>query len=246
MGYHEAIEDGIEIRANGTYTFYTVKCEKCGEKIKTLKYSRDTKYICSDCKDKDKAKAKYAKAEYRNQKKQRQFKAAVGIIKKQIKYERQKQEDYTNAIDEVKKKIDNGCEFDSKEEMLAAILLEKSNINYLPQAKIGTYKVDFAIPDYKIILEIDGVCYHNYSNYYKDREREKEILLRLGPSWKIVRLTDNEIDYNILYLDELLFEARSDKYLFKEDTNYDSEYSDIAFSHSMERYANSSKNYLHR
>lgn len=69
--------------------------------------------------------------------------------------------------------------------------LEKENIPYRPQVKLGRFYVDFLIEleNEKIIVECDGREYHNP---YRDRERDKE----LGKEgYRILHFTGSEI-YN--------------------------------------------------
>lgn len=241
MSYKDAIRDGVKICKNGVYTNYMVECHKCGKEMKVISYSSRTRYTCDDCKN----KIKQIEDEYRALKKQRQFENAVSILYKQVKRNKENQRHYKDAVAAVEQKIKAGCKFDSKEEILVAIILEKSNIKYSEQVKIGRYRIDFVIPDKKIVLEVDGRCYHGSVKGQADNEKDVLIQLLFGKEWKIVRISDDVINRNILYLDEFLYEMSSDKYLYDKYTNRDLEYEEIAFSHSMKRYANSSKNYLH-
>lgn len=230
MSYRDAIRDGIKMCKSGAYTYYMVECHKCGKEMKVIRYSSGTRYTCDDCKN----KIKQIEDEYRALKKQRQFDSAVNILHKQIKYNKGNQKQYKDAIMAVEQKINAGCKFDSKEEILVAIMLEKSKIKYSEQVKIGKYRIDFVIPNMKIILEVDGRCYHGGTQ----SDEEKDFLMQslFGKEWKIVRISDDVINRNILYLDEFLYEMSSDKYLYDKYTNRDLEYEDIAFSHSMQRY----------
>lgn len=69
----------------------------------------------------------------------------------------------------------------------------ESRINGLTaQHPIGRYRVDFAVPDEMIAIEIDGREFHraNIDQIVKDRERQREIEAQ---GWTVVRFTGSEV-----------------------------------------------------
>lgn len=61
----------------------------------------------------------------------------------------------------------------------------------VPQYEVGNYRVDFAVLDKNIAIEIDGHDYHKTKEQRtNDAERERNLEL-LG--WKVIRFTGSEI-----------------------------------------------------
>lgn len=55
----------------------------------------------------------------------------------------------------------------------------------VPQFKIGRYYVDFALPDLKLAVEIDGRKYHSERDVFvRDRQRQR-VIEKAG--WRVVR-----------------------------------------------------------
>lgn len=74
--------------------------------------------------------------------------------------------------------------------------LEKEGIKVVPQFPIRGrfgYILDFAIPELKIDIEVDGLEYHKIGN---SRDRKRNWFLR-NRGWKIIRFKGEEIKNNI-------------------------------------------------
>lgn len=84
---------------------------------------------------------------------------------------------------------------------MVAIELLRLGYSIIPQQKIKKYKVDFAIPKEKIIIEVDGSLYHK--DVYKG-EREAIIQLSLGLDWKIIHVPAEKIAENITKLKQVI------------------------------------------
>lgn len=220
MGYNEALEDGVRISKNEAKTFYHPECKICGREMITESYVRKNNYICKSCKQENRELKKNEKM----MKKERQLANSLRILKKQLHKMRKNIADYEDAIEKVKNKIQL---FDSKEETLVAIVLEYHGLRYEAQKEILTYKVDFSLSEYKILLEIDGELYHNYFNQEKDRVRDEDILTYLGEEWIVVRLSARTIDVNSLCLKELFDELAYTEYKRNICNNYDGMYFEI-------------------
>ena len=69
-----------------------------------------------------------------------------------------------------------------------------NNLKFIRQYPIGTYIVDFACREKKIIIEIDGGQHNQDKNILYDTERTK-YFEKLG--YKVIRFWNNDIDNNI-------------------------------------------------
>ena len=84
---------------------------------------------------------------------------------------------------------------------MVAIELIRIGYSIIPQQKIKKYKVDFAIPKEKIVIEVDGSIYHKdvYKGY-----REAIIQLSLGLDWKIIHVPAEYISKDIQKLEQII------------------------------------------
>ena len=76
---------------------------------------------------------------------------------------------YTKAIEKVKSKLHTNGYFDSTEEIMVAIELFKNGVWFYHQKKVGRYRLDFVLPNEKIVLEVDGSVFH--TNETKNKEK---------------------------------------------------------------------------
>lgn len=112
-------------------------------------------------------------------------------------------------------------------EIMFKRILDELEIRYKFQKFIRCDRarfVDFYLPEYKLIIEIDGY-YHNMPDQItRDKQRETAILDKL-PQWKIKRITDeqliNDKDSIINELEALKKERI--KYLYNLTSKYDPE-----------------------
>lgn len=190
MGYIDALEDGIEIIEGDCRNSYRIPCEVCGRKIRRTQYSRKRNYICEYCKGLIKKKEKiieYERLESVKTKKEIKFEKATEEIRRQSNDFRS----YKNAIDIARQRAEL---YGSVPEAMVAIELIKCGYLIIPQQKIGRYKVDFAIPKEKIIIEVDGETYHKNGI---NGDREATIQFSLGLDWKIIHIPAEKIRKNI-------------------------------------------------
>ena len=156
------------------------------------KYSR---CYCDECFDEVSERLKLENAEYVLLKKKQMFNTALE------KLETQQIDMYKlrPAIDKVEQYIiNNPDKFDSSYEILAAIALINSGIQFQMQKRILNYQVDIYIPSHKIIVEIDGER-HQHSKKY-DSERDQAILDEIGYEWQIIRIDTDHLDKNAMKL----------------------------------------------
>lgn len=76
--------------------------------------------------------------------------------------------------------------------------LDAMGIEYIPEAQMGRYSVDFLLTEEKIALEVDGVYWHQN----KARDRRKDKFLR-NRGYHVCRVTDKEIE-DATHLDRFL------------------------------------------
>lgn len=63
-----------------------------------------------------------------------------------------------------------------------------------PQHKIGRYRLDFAIIDRKIAVEVDGLTYHNgQDSFIKDQQRQRDLQAQ---GWTVIRFAAKEVTDN--------------------------------------------------
>lgn len=174
-----------------------------------------SKYVCNACEEKL-ALMKQFKTIDRGQKKIE--KAARSFYYKSISYAEEKEKI-------VAKMIDDGFRFNSADEVCLAMQFEKQNVRYFPNYKIGKHKVDFFLPDIKIIVEVDGEMYHTDDD--KEFLRERSIMANVGESYEIVRVSAEYITDFMIYdtVDTLKFvrDKRKMDGHFR-DTRYDGRY----------------------
>lgn len=197
MGYNDAKKDGIrivEVKGRKSYTIYYPQCHICGEEIKSMTYKTNTKYSCQRCKILNYMSDKINRVEDNKDKKEKKLENAVSRIEKQVGT---KIKEYDKAIETIKKNLHKDKWFDSTEEIMTALELIRRKVKINHQVEFGIYRVDFLLPDEKIVLEVDGTIFHTQKTEEKEKIRDSLIILNLGPEWEVVRITDELINQNI-------------------------------------------------
>lgn len=197
--YPEAIEDGVLVDLDAPIDqMFLIPCQECGRRICRSQYSRKRIYICNYCKglirEKEKAISELEGLEDIETKKDKQFFRAVDKLEKQVKDFSK----YEKAIKVAKTRTEK---YDSIPEVMVAIELLKLGYKIIPQQKIKRYRVDFAIPKEKIVIEVDGKIFHK--DKYKGN-REGIIQLSLGLDWKIIHIPAELIAKDITKLSEII------------------------------------------
>lgn len=113
-------------------------------------------------------------------------------------------------------------------EKLIAIFLEKNNFNYKKEFKIPgySYRYDFCIPKYRILIEFDGQQHFTYIPYFhkskSDFERQIEVdkikndLAKVNNYYLIrIKYTVEDINQYLGYRIALIYRYRKDGILFK-------------------------------
>ena len=173
-----------------------VPCSVCGEFITTTQRGRREYRVCEECKKKIRAMKpipKEVKAEQKD-KFERRFDRAVEKIKKQVG----NFEEYKRAIELAETRM---YQYGSSPEAMVAIELLRLKYRVIPQQKIDRYTVDFALPDEKLIIEIDGSLYHAKN---KTPDREARIQFAIGFDWKIIHIPAELIEKDIRKLQKCI------------------------------------------
>ena len=106
---------------------------------------------------------------------------------------------FAKAVDNIDEAIEIVKKITSYESPIEKLFLKFIITNGLlpiiePQFVIDKYRADFAIPNHKIIIELDGHEFHNTKEQRgKDSERDRD-LLQLG--WTTIRFTGTEVYSN--------------------------------------------------
>lgn len=80
------------------------------------------------------------------------------------------------------------------------VLRQKLKLNPVPQYEVRIssrrYRIDLAIVEHKIAIEVDGFRYHrNRDTFDNDRQRRNDLV---GKGWKVVQITAAFSDQNIV------------------------------------------------
>ena len=163
---------------------------------------------CKECADKKEAQDKEEEAIYIKIKKKRMFEKACEILEKQ-NVDMYRLKDAIKAVEEyLTEKPDK---FDSSYEVLTAIILIYNRIRVKMQCKIGDFQVDFVLPEYSLVLEVDGDRHKHRKGY--DSVRDETIKRMLGGGWSIMRVDTSDLDKKALKLPEAI-----DKFLDYQET----------------------------
>ena len=88
------------------------------------------------------------------------------------------------------------------------IALERAELSFLAirQFEIGSYKIDFAFPKYKLAVECDGAEYHRGTELQLERDQKRDkYLARKG--WRTLRIEGIAIRRDIQYCMERIRKA---------------------------------------
>lgn len=189
MSYKEAIEDGIVISINSQgFNTYFIPCHICGASVPNWGYKRNLKYTCESCRDKLIEKMSEEKKQDTKEKK---LNWAIKRISKVANIKK-----YEEAIIELRKELNVKGWYQSTEEIMVGLELRKRKVPYIHQYKLKDYKLDFVIPDFKVVLEVDGI-FHSKEKKDKELLRDEIIKFNLGDDWEIIHIKTEYINTNI-------------------------------------------------
>ena len=211
MSRADAVRDGVEIVDDGRWgCYYKIPCAQCGNTYGSRQYTGNRIYLCPICREINKKKRKAAVEELAlsipdaETKEEKRYRKAVEEIEKQVG----SLKGYERAVEICRKAT---FKYGSTPEAMLAIELVKNKYKIIPQQKIGSYHVDFALPDEKLIIEVDGSIYH--ANTQKELQREAAINYKIGLDWHFVHLPAESISKDVRKVVRLLKKGDTgDKY----------------------------------
>lgn len=187
------------------------KCVMCGADID----EKGGKYYCEICEEKMRYVRKLTMVD----------KAEKLISKKPRDKKEIPDEEVLKCSKIVRERISSEIDkFSSVPEVVAAIQMQRINLEYETQKIISGTKVDFYIPEIKIIFEVDGSIYH--SDKDKTFLRDRQIMRSVGEKWEIVHINSDMIPkYTWDLRNALPFVVlqRNDKWRFR-DSEFDSDF----------------------
>lgn len=170
-------------------------CWECGVPVPTVMSSPRARLYCPDCNTEYEESKKETLKQYILLKTQVAFERALRILEKQ----RATLYEYKDESELVLELALNDPEkFNSSHEMIAAMELLRNRIKTKTQQKILNHRVDFVLPDLKVVLEIDGYM-HDFSKV-KDSKRDVKVLSELGNGWEVVRIPTKYVEENVKQL----------------------------------------------
>lgn len=218
MGLQDAINDKVRYvnsKARGEPTLYFPLCSVCGQEVLSFNYIKNRKYKCKKCKLRNNLADKENRIEENEEIKEKKFENAVSRIKNISKNFKK----YDKAIKKVHDVLHIDGWFQSTEEIMVAIELERQNIEYRHQVKFGIYRADFVLDKKKIVLEIDGTLFHTKNTEEKENLRDNLICFNLGPEWEVIRVTDKLINENITKLAKAIDKTYSERKKIRNNNN---------------------------
>ena len=198
-----AKKDGIEVVRHYGLATYLVPCKRCGKIVRRRTYNPKRKNLCEYCELVYERKCEAIEQEIWDlikTPKEQTFDKAVAKLYKQVK----NFDSYKEAIEIAKKRTER---YDSIPEVLVAIELIKLGYSIIPQQRVGRYRVDFAIPAEKLIIEVDGGLYPPNG---PKAGRDGDIQLSLGLDWKILHIPADWISNHIKMLKKVIIAGTSD------------------------------------
>lgn len=202
MSKADAIRDGIKMINDPRWgLLYCIPCQLCGKIYRRRQYTGNSVYICPDCRELKKRKRKAEVDQLAlsipsaETKEEKRYRKAVETIEKQ----RGSLNGYENSIEICRKAM---FKYGSVPEAMLAIELVRNGYRIIPQQQVGKYHVDFALPNEKLIIEVDGSIYH--ANTQKELEREAAINYSIGLDWRFVHIPAESVSKNVRKVVKLL------------------------------------------
>ena len=177
---------------------YKIPCSKCGRLVGRRALSLKRTYMCEYCKKAKKKKWQAIEKELS----ERIFDEITVQTKAEIKFDKAVQkmfekrgdkEKYSKAIRLAKTR----CElYGSIPEIFVAIELLYQGYKIIPQQKVAKYRLDFVIPDKRVVIEVDGKIFH--SDQAKEAEKDFVVKNNLGAGWRILHIPTDYITKDMM------------------------------------------------
>jgi len=179
---------------------------KLREELKQDRDDMQQRMFCKECFERRNAELSEKREQYARLKKQLMLERAVRMLEKQALDIYQ----YRDIIEDFEQYVtENPEKFDSAHEMIASMMLVDNGIKAKIQYKIDRYRVDFYIPDMKIVLEIDGELHAH--NLYRDNERDIKVREVLGHDWETVRIGTKYLEQNAPAMVDAMIAIKNEK-----------------------------------
>lgn len=191
MSYQEAVEDMIPQERHNGNTWYYPPCRICGSPVSSWNYIRGANYTCSECK---RLLLEHHLQEQDEDKKLKKYRNAVKRISRAAPIEK-----YEKAMQIVEKNLHRPGWFQSTEEIMVAIELIRRGYKINHQVQIFEFRVDFVIPELKVVLEIDGRLFHS-GKRQEEALRDELIENKMGVGWHVIRIDTENINKDITKL----------------------------------------------
>lgn len=191
---HEFQNYGVDFIINKPISALMLECG-LGKTITTLTAVSDLMYVCQECRHELVILEHQTRLEADRDKKLKKLKTAIKRISGKTDIR-----PYKNAIEWVEKNLYKNGWFQSTEEIMTALELIHRNVKAHHQVRVYDYFVDFVLPDYKVILEIDGKLFHGNDRAEKEHIRDEVIAGKFGDGWEVVRIDAENINMNITKL----------------------------------------------
>ena len=173
-------------------TMYVTPCVDCGQHVPTWVKRTDVVYKCKECREKEKDDKRLLQRKISSLMLLRRVDKAKEIITRAYG----NLDGYKHALGVVEKNLDKPGWFQSTNEVLVAMELIRSRVKARHQVKMGKWRVDFVLPEMKVVLEIDGAYHDGKERKEKDRLKEGAIIANLGASWEVVHIRDDILKKN--------------------------------------------------
>lgn len=172
------------------YTAYEYKCDKCGRPTLRRSIILKTPVICALCKtDAIQKKKAVAEAVEREAKELEKLMGLYPEHDDRFSKAAKKARTVVECEKAILEAAKDAHKYASMPEALAAILLISCGMEIVPQAKIfkdSKMAVDFMLPDFRVVVEIDGELYHTSED---EREtRDYSIKNALGKGWTVLHI----------------------------------------------------------
>jgi len=172
-------------------------CWQCGN-LTVAKVSRKERVYCDGCKEEFESERKEMLNQYLGLKMEVMWQRAVNHLERQ-NVNMNHYYDEAQYVRELAQS--NYNKFQSSAEMITAMELLRQKVKTKLQRKILNYRVDFFLPELKVVLEIDGRL-HDFK-VKKDSKRDMKILNELNNEdigWEIIRIPTEHIETNVKQL----------------------------------------------
>lgn len=175
---------------------YIISCWYCGASdMKEYSPSENIRFFHEDCREEYEKEKKETLDEYVQLKIKVMHERSLRLLEKQGAV---MTDYYDESIAVLEKALEEPGKFASSHEMMTAMELLRNGVRFKPEYTIGRRRVDFLIPEMKVVLEIDGHL-HEYKQV-ADSERDIEILGYLNSEdngWEVIRIPTKRIEQNI-------------------------------------------------